>query len=142
MYLLFVLENYACKIKEKLPSDTKRKKKKHVAGNTSFYFCFMLLIPQLFKSENDKLLSIHDSFLMCPLVREKLSWDHLNSFLLGFRTTITNGFVLALVGLRNENAIMSRIAHQSNLLPGSPISSFSSWGFFTICKTISVYFTL
>lgn len=42
MYLLFVLENYACKIKEKLPSDTKRKKKNMLLEILLFTFasCF------------------------------------------------------------------------------------------------------
>lgn len=35
--------------------------------------CFMLVIPWLLKRENGKLLSVYDSFLMCPFVHEKLS---------------------------------------------------------------------
>lgn len=100
--------------------------------------CFMLIISWLFKSVSDKFLSVHDSFLICPLVHEKLSWDHLNSFLLGFWTTIKNGFVLDFIGLRNENAIMSRTTHQSNLLLKSAISSCYTSSSFLICKILSV----
>jgi hypothetical protein len=35
--------------------------------------CFMLVIPWLLKSESDKLLSVYDSSLICPLLPEKLS---------------------------------------------------------------------
>lgn len=113
--------------------------KKNVVSST-FFFLPMLVIPRLFTDESDELLSTQDSFLMCPLVHEKLGWDHLNSFLLRFWTSIKNGFVLDLVGLRNENASMSRTTHQSNLLPGFPILFFPYWNCCTICDTGSAIF--
>lgn len=91
---------------------------KNVSSTFFFFFFFMLVIPCLFTDESDELSSTQHSILMCPLAHEKLGWDHLNSFLLRFWTSIKNGFVLLLVGLRNENASMSRTTHQSNLLLG------------------------
>lgn len=79
-----------------------------------FFFvviCFMFVILGFFKSESDKLLLVYDSFLMCFFVYEKLSWDYLNLFFLGFWIIIKNGFVLDLVGFWNENVIMLRIVY-------------------------------
>lgn len=104
------------------------------------FFFFMLIILWLFTDESDELLSTQDSILMCPLAHEKLGWDHLNSFLLRFWTSIKNVFVLDLVGLRNENAIMSRKTHQSNLLPRFPILFFFYWNCYTICDTSDIYY--
>lgn len=106
---------------------------------SSTFFFSMLVIPCLFTDKSDELLLTQDSFLMCPLVHEKLGWDHLNSFLLRFWTSIKNGFVLDLVGLRNENASASRTTHQSNLLPVLPILFFLYWNCSAVCDTSAVF---
>lgn len=98
----------------------------------------MLVIPWLLKSESDKLLSAYDSFFDVSLCTWETKSRPPELISLRISTTIKNGFVLDLVGFRNENAIISRTAHQSNLLPGSPISEFPSWDCFTICKIKSV----
>lgn len=100
--------------------------------------CFMLIIPWLLRLKVINYSQPMTAFWYVLLYMRnwvETTWTH---FSWDFWTTIKNGFVLDFIGLRNENAIMSRTTHQSNLLPRSAISSFHTWSYFSICKILSV----